>query len=69
MENTLLITLKTDKARNLIRDLEELNIIEVVKENVLVKGKMSERFKGLLTKKDGEDLKKHIEKSREEWNI
>lgn len=57
MENTLLITLKTDKARNLIRDLEDLNIIEVIKENVVVKVKMSERFKGLLSKKEGEDLK------------
>ncbi|MDR6968022.1 hypothetical protein J2X31_002036 [Flavobacterium arsenatis] len=68
MENTILITLKTDKARNLIRDLEDLNIIEVIKENIVVGKKMSERFKGLLTRKEGEDLKKHIDQSREEWS-
>lgn len=68
MENTILITLKTDKARNLIRDLEDLDIIEVIKENIVTNKKMSERFKGLLTKKEGEDLKKHVDQSREEWN-
>lgn len=68
MENTILITLKTVKARNLIRDLEDLNIIEVIKENIVIKSKMSDRFKGLLTKNQGEDLKKHIDQSRQEWS-
>jgi len=68
MENTILITLKTVKARNLIRDLEDLNIIEVIKENIVVNSKMSDRFKGLLTKNEGENLKKHINQSREEWS-
>lgn len=68
MENTILITLKTVKARNLIRDLEDLNIIEVIKENIVMKSKMSDRFKGLLTKTEGEDLKKHIDQSRNKWN-
>lgn len=68
MENTILITLKTVKARNLIRDLEDLNIIEVIKENIVMKSKMSDRFKGLLTKNQGEDLKKHIDQSRQEWS-
>lgn len=68
MENTLLITLKSDKARNLIRDLEDLDIIEVIKENIIVTKKMSNRFKGLLTKKEGENLNQHINQSREEWS-
>jgi len=68
MENTILITLKTDKARNLIRDLEDLDIIEVITENIVINKKISERFKGLLSKKEGEDLKKHVDQSRAEWN-
>jgi ribosomal protein L12E/L44/L45/RPP1/RPP2 len=68
MENTILITLKTVKARALIRDLEDLNIIEVIKENIVINSKMSDRFKGLLTKNEGENLKKHINQSREEWS-
>lgn len=68
MENTILITLKTDKARNLIRDLEDLDIIEVIEENIVINKKISERFKGLLSKNDGKDLKKHVDQSRAAWN-
>ena len=68
MENTILITLKTVKARNLIRDLEDLNIIEVIRENIVLDKKMSERFKGLLTKIEGENLKKYSAQSRAEWS-
>lgn len=68
MENTILITLKTIKARNLIRDLEDLNSIEVIKENSGMNSKMSDRFKGLLTKNEGENLKMHINQSREKWS-
>lgn len=69
MTNTLLIEIKNDKARNLLRDLEELNIIEVIKENIVSKKSMSERFKGFLNKEDGENLKNHIAKSRQEWDV
>lgn len=68
MENTILITLKNEKARKLIRDLEDLDIIEVIKENIVINKKMSERFKGLLSKKEGEELKNHVDQSRAEWD-
>ena len=67
MRNQILIELKNDKARNLLQDLVDLNINEVIKESILPKIKISERFKGFLTKDEGKSLKNHITKSREEW--
>ena len=64
MGNQILIELKNDKARNLLQDLEDLNIIEVIKETILPKTKISERFRGFLTKEEGKSLNNHINKSR-----
>ena len=64
MGNQILIELKNDKARNLLQDLEDLNIIEVIKETILPKTKISERFRGFLTKEEGKSLNNHIIKSR-----
>jgi hypothetical protein len=68
MGNTILVELKNDNALNLLYDLERMDILHIVREEAPEKIKLSEKLKGLLTKEQGLDLKKHVESIRQEWN-
>jgi hypothetical protein len=68
MENTMLIELTNHKAIKLLRDLEELKLIKVLKENVAQPKKLSDKYRGSISKEDGESLLKHIEESRNGWD-
>jgi hypothetical protein len=69
MENTMLIQVTNEKAIGLIHELEELQLIKVIKENFTpVKTKLSDKYKGVITKEQGQDLNEHINQMRSEWN-
>jgi hypothetical protein len=69
MENTILIQLTNQKAAGLLRELEELNLIKVLKENLEpAKTKLSEKYKGFISKEDGLELCDHTKQMRGEWN-
>lgn len=69
MENTLLIELTNQKAIGLLREMEELNLIRVVKDVTAPgKPKLSEKYRGIITKQDGESLKNHVREMRNEWS-
>ena len=69
MENTLLIQVTNEKALGLLHQLEELNLIKVLKEDKPVnKPKLSDKYRGILTKEQGEDLNEHIKQMRSEWD-
>lgn len=69
MENTLLIQLTNQKALKLLHELEELNLIKVLKQdNESTKPKLSEKYKGIINKEDGQKLNEHISQMRDEWN-
>ena len=66
---TMLIQLTNEKALKLLYELEGLHLIKVLKENVVAKKiKLSDKYKGILTKKEGEKLNKHIKQMRGEWD-
>ena len=67
MDNTMLIQVTNQKAIGLLHELEELDLIKVLKEN-LTKTKLSDKYKGIISKEQGESLDKHIEQMRSEWN-
>ena len=68
--DTILIQLTNQKAMGLLHELEELHLIKVLKENMQSdKPKMSEKYKGIITKEQGGQLDSHIDKMRNEWNI
>jgi hypothetical protein len=49
--------------------LEELHLIKVLNENFeTIKTKLSDKYKGIITKEQGQDLNEHIQKIRSEWN-
>jgi hypothetical protein len=69
MENTMLIQLTNQKAIRLLHELEELNLIKVLKENIEpVKTKLSDKYKGFISKEEGQQLNDHIKQMRSEWN-
>lgn len=69
--DTMLIELTNKKAARLLRELEELHLIKVLKENKLTgssKNKLSDKYKGIISKKEGQELNQHIKQMRSEWN-
>jgi hypothetical protein len=67
---TLLIQVTNQKALGLLHELEELNLIKVIKEENNSEAKLSERFSGKLNLSDDEynQFQKYIQDSRNEWH-
>jgi hypothetical protein len=69
MDNTMLIQLTNQKAAGILHELEELHLIKVLKENYKpTQSKLSEKYKGMISKEDGIKLNEHINQMRNEWN-
>lgn len=69
MDNTMLIQLTNQKAVGLLHELEELHLIKVLKGNYKTpQPKLSEKYKGIISKEDGQKLNDHIKLMRSEWN-
>jgi hypothetical protein len=69
MDNTMLIQLTNQKAAGLLHELEELHIIKVLKENIApAKTKLSDKYKGIISKEQGQSLNEHIKQMRSEWS-
>ncbi|MDB5086475.1 MAG: hypothetical protein JWR09_469 [Mucilaginibacter sp.] len=69
MENTMLIQLTNQKAAGLLHELEELQIIKVLKENITpVKTKLSDKYRGVFSKEDAKSFDDHTKAMRKEWD-
>lgn len=68
--NTMLIELTNQKALGLLHYLQDMQLIKVINENTTVpqKTKLSDKYRGVISKKDGEKLQQHIKQMRNEWN-
>lgn len=65
MENTMLIQVTNQKAVGLLHELEELNLIKVLQENLpRTKQKLSEKYRGSISKDTAEKLNEHIKQMR-----
>ena len=50
-------------------EFEEPHLIKVMKEDITnTKPKLSDKYKGILTKEQGEDLNKHVQQMRSTWD-
>lgn len=66
---TMLIQVTNHKAVGLLHELEELHLIKVLKENVApVKQKLSDKYKGIFSKEEGEQFNEYIKQARSEWD-
>jgi len=66
--DTYTIELTNQNAYKLLKELEELHIIRVLKKTIKHEKKLSDRFEGKLSQEIGDELQKHVTKSREEWD-
>jgi len=66
--DTILIQLNHHKALQLILDLEDLDLIKVLKKSMAPNQKLSDKYAGKLSKESGEQLQQYINKTRNEWN-
>ncbi len=68
----MLIQLTNQKAKKLLHELEELNLIKVLNKNVLSNQKLSEKYAGKYAGKLPSDiadkLQHYVTQSRNEWN-
>jgi hypothetical protein len=65
---TITIQLLNQKALKLLKQLEELHLIKVMKREKKSSQKLSEQFRGKLSRKTAEVLQKQIAQSRKEWD-
>ncbi|MGI8636951.1 MAG: hypothetical protein ACR2KZ_16275 [Segetibacter sp.] len=65
---TMLIELTNQKAAKLLRKLEELRLIKVLKTNVDEKEKLSEKYAGKIPGDVADALQTYVTKSRNEWS-
>ncbi|WP_069659805.1 hypothetical protein [Arcticibacter eurypsychrophilus] len=65
--DTMLIQLTNQKAAGLLHELEELHLIKVLeKNNAPFKTKLSDKYKGIISKEQGQNLNEHLKKMRSE---
>jgi hypothetical protein len=66
---TLLIEIRSPKGMNLIRDLEEMDIIRILKQEETPKSqqKLSELLRGSISPEEGEKFNQYVQESRNEW--
>jgi len=65
---TVLVQINNSKAYKLLEDLEDLNIIKVLKKSISPKQKLSEKYAGKLPLNIAEELQNYVSQSRKEWN-
>ena len=64
---TLTIELYNSSARKLLKDLEDLNILRVVKKKSSKPKNLADKFAGKISKKTATEMQINIDKSRKEW--
>jgi hypothetical protein len=70
MDNTALLIDVTDrKVLGFLHEFEKLQWIKIVEEKKIpTKQKLSDKYRGALTKEQGLNLQAHIQKMRQEWD-
>ena len=65
----MLIQLTNQKALGLLQELEALHLIKVLHQNIApAKVRLSDKYKGMLNKEQGENLHEHIKQMRNDWS-
>lgn len=69
MENTMLIEVTDKKALGLLHELEQLHLIKVLEQNLTPeRPRLSEKYRGKISKERGQELKEHVRQMRNELN-
>jgi hypothetical protein len=66
--DTVLVQLTNNKAYKLLKDLEDLKIIKLLKNNIKPTQKLSKKYAGKLPDDIANELQNYVTQSRKEWN-
>jgi hypothetical protein len=64
---TISIAIVNPKAKNLLKDMEELELIKVLHPTNSNRPKASEILRGSISKIDADEFNNYVNESREEW--
>lgn len=64
---TIVVQITNNKALRLLQELEELNLIKLLKRHTDISQKLSEKYAGKLSSATVDKLQEHIKQSRGEW--
>jgi len=64
---TVIVQINNKKAYELLKNLEDLELIKLLKKSTKEKKKPSDYF-GTLSEKEGEKFQSYVSESREKWN-
>ena len=65
---TVLVQIKNKKAYKLLRNLEDLHIIKLIKKKHSGDQKLSDKYRGALSGKVADELHEYVDQSRSEWD-
>jgi hypothetical protein len=65
---TVLIQINNEKAYKLLEDLEDLQLITVIRKNSPASPKLSEKYAGKLPPDVAESLQNFVTQTRDEWS-
>jgi hypothetical protein len=65
---TVLVEISNNKAYKLLENLEELQVLRVLKKTILPQKKLSEKYAGKLPSTIADELQNYVTQSRNEWN-
>ena len=66
--DTIIIQLTTKKTLQLLKELEDLDLLRILNENDLPKHKLSDKYAGKLSKSIAKELQDNIIQSRNQWD-
>jgi hypothetical protein len=66
---TVTIKLTTPKTMRLLEQLEELNLLKVLRRSDAIKESIADKYAGKLPADIADDIQIHIEESRRAWDI
>ena len=65
----MIIQLTNQKAAGLLNELEDLKLIRILKRNIEPSdANLSVKYRGMISKAEGQNLNEHIKQMRSEWN-
>jgi hypothetical protein len=65
---TVLVQISNNKAYKFLENLEELQVLKILKKVILPSQKLSEKYAGKLPSDVADELQEYITQSRNEWN-
>jgi hypothetical protein len=65
---TIVVQINNKTAYRFLEDLEELELINVIKKDTLISEKLSDKYKGVFSEDDANSFNEHTSAMRKEWD-